>query len=410
VAVTADEMRARRTNETARRIERELGELVGAFDPDAVPVFDSPALWQVFDRIERFAAAAKVLLASKVEIEGTWRRERYRSAAEHLARVSGTTVAAAQRTLDTSRALQSLPEAADAVRRGDLSSAQADAIAPAALADPGAQRDLLDTAQRTNITELREECLRTKAAADPDPEATHRRIAKQRHARTFTDGEGAWNFVARGTADQGARFQAVLDPIIDEHFKAAHADGREEPREAYAFDALMDLAERAGNGGSTERKRPNPRYLALLRIDADALVRGHVEGEETCEIAGVGPVPVRVARELLGDAICKLVITKGVDVANVVHLGRGPTAAQRIALMWSQWKCSNEACSRTFTEFDHNEPWATTRHTVLRELDRLCDHDHDLKTRHGWSLVNGTGRRALVPPTDPRHPNTRPPP
>jgi hypothetical protein len=44
-----------------------------------------------------------------------------------------------------------------------------------------------------------------------------------------------------------------------------------------------------------------------------------------CEITGVGPVPVEVARRLLGESILKLVITNGVDVANVTHLGRGPT-------------------------------------------------------------------------------------
>jgi BarA-like signal transduction histidine kinase len=41
----------------------------------------------------------------------------------------------------------------------------------------------------------------------------------------------------------------------------------------------------------------------------------------------------RTARDLLGESIVKLVITNGVDVANVTHLGRGPTAAQRIALL-----------------------------------------------------------------------------
>ncbi len=38
----------------------------------------------------------------------------------------------------------------------------------------------------------------------------------------------------------------------------------------------------------------NPRYLALLRVDVAALRRGRVAGEELCEIAGVGPVPVSV--------------------------------------------------------------------------------------------------------------------
>jgi hypothetical protein len=151
----------------------------------------------------------------------------------------------------------------------------------------------------------------------------------------------------------------------------------------------------------------NPRYLALLRIDAAALRRGRVDGGELCEIAGVGPVPVSVARDLLGEAIVKLVITRGVDVANVTHLGRGPTTAQEIALMWTTPTCTAEGCHRRRIEYDHRKPWAQTRHTRLDELDPLCEFHHDLKTRLGWALVPGTGKRAFVPPDDPRHHSVR---
>jgi hypothetical protein len=42
---------------------------------------------------------------------------------------------------------------------------------------------------------------------------------------------------------------------------------------------------------------------------------------------------------------------------------------------------------------------------MLEWLDRMCDHHHDMKTRKGWMLVIGTGKRAFVAPEDPRHPN-----
>ena len=42
--------------------------------------------------------------------------------------------------------------------------------------------------------------------------------------------------------------------------------------------------------------------------------------------------------------------------------------------------------------------------TVLDLLDRLCSHHHDLKTIDNWALVDGRGKRAFVPPDDPRHP------
>ena len=157
------------------------------------------------------------------------------------------------------------------------------------------------------------------------------------------------------------------------------------------------------------------RFLALLRVDYEALVRGAVEGEERCEIGGIGPVPVRVARELLNESVLKLVVTRGVDVANLTHLGRGPSAAQRIALLWASPTCAAEGCNAVRTEVDHRVEWAETHHTRLDELDPLCRHHHDRKTYDGWALVEGTGKRPMVPPGDPRHPGRlrpqeRPPP
>ncbi|HET6728277.1 MAG TPA: hypothetical protein VFG96_02595, partial [Jiangellaceae bacterium] len=157
---------------------------------------------------------------------------------------------------------------------------------------------------------------------------------------------------------------------------------------------------------------PNPRYLALLRVDVEALRRGAVAGGELCEITGVGPVPVSVARDLLGESVLKLVITRGVDVAHVTHLGRGPTAAQRVALAWTTPGCTVAGCPRTRVEYDHREDWARTRRTRLDELDPLCGYHHDLKTRNGWALLPGHGKRAMIPPHDARHPQheQRPPP
>ena len=310
--------------------------------------------------------------------------------------------------MENSKHVAALPSVAEAMRAGVLSGAQVSAIVPAAAADPNAVGRLLATAETTNVNELREACLRTRAAADPDRDTTHRRIHAERCAWTYVDAEGAWNLVARGTVDQGARFEAALEPVLDELFTKARVDGRRVPRDTYAFDALIRLAAR--EPAEKKSRRFNPRFVGIVRVDAEALARGHVEGDEVCEIAGAGPIPVRVARDLLGEAILKLVVTKGVDVVNVTHLGRSATAAQRIALLWSSPKCANVACSSTFVQLDHRDPWANNKQTKLDNIDPLCHHDHDLKTYEGWSLVEGTGRRAFVPPDDPRHPRNKPPP
>jgi hypothetical protein len=477
-----------------------LAGVLDILDPDRVTGSRARQLWAGFDRIERLAAAGKTLLARRVAATHSPTKSKHRSAVDELARHAGSSTKAARDTIDTSTRLTELPEVDEALRRGQLSPAQAELITDAAAATPTEQRRLVGLAEHATLPELRDECLRVKASADPDPEATHRRIHQRRYLRRYTDAEGGWNLHARGTPDQGAIVNTVLDPIINHLFGAARREGRHEPVEAYAFDALLTMAERAHshdpaphpsqqhtgesaeaqpaetdhraaadpapsdtvaadeqtatdnqqnranttggipapaadtpvnghspntpapntpaggapapNGHAREgrppngrsRSRPNPRYLALLRIDVEALRRGYVHGQELCEITGVGPVPVTVARDLLGDAIIKLVITNGVDVCNITHLGRGPTAAQRAALLWTSPTCCVEGCYRTRIEFDHRDPWADTHHTRLDELDPLCKFHHDQKTHRGYALTPGTGKRPLVPPNDPRHP------
>jgi hypothetical protein len=388
-------------------LEPPLRAVVEALDPDAVFVFDAPAMFEAFDALVRLGETGKTLMARRAEAACTWPRAGYRSAAEQLAAVSGSSVAAARSMLETSKQLEELPATADAMRAGKLSRAKAEAIASAATVAPEAEAGLLAGADAP-LAVVRDKCLQAKAV---DRDAAHERIRRERYAREFTDAEGAWNFVARGTPEDGARFRFAHEPIVDEMFKAARSEDRKESRDAYAFDAFIELAERAASPNTAETKAPAPRFMGLIRADIEALRRGRVEGDEVCEIAGLGPIPVTVARELLGDAVLKLVITKGVDVANVTHLGRSPTVAQQVALWWQAPMCTAEGCTRTWRlENDHELGWKETERTRVDEVDPLCTHDHALKTNHGWSLVNGTGKRPFVPPDDPRHPKYRAPP
>ena len=104
-------------------------------------------------------------------------------------------------------------------------------------------------------------------------------------------------------------------------------------------------------------------------------------------------------------------ITKGRDVYNVAHLGRRPTAAEQTALEWLHPTCTAVGCNQTVRrERDHRVDWATSKITLLRHLDYPCDYHHDMKTRFGWKFVDGTGKREMVPPEDPRHPDNHDPP
>jgi hypothetical protein len=519
VALSAPFGSVERMFEDVVEVRGRLAVLVDRLDPDAVSATRARELWAEFDKVERLGAAGKTLLARRLAATHRPATAGAKTPAEDLARQAGTSTGAAQDAVNTSNRLPEQPKLEQALRGGQLSPAQAGLVSSAAAANPAAETRLVELAARVSVGELREECARVRAAADPDPEATNRRLHARR-LRRWTDPEGFWTLHATGTPQAGAAFNTALQPIIDTLYRDAHRAGRREPVAAYAFDALIHLVEHAtgrcdcrvaetasdpagdpetggedgreagtdntagpaaasgddhtaadghdaasattrfGDAAADSSGRPvadllgraptrsvgyagpagatagepgifaaapqpqptqatscgvrpraavNPRYLALLRVDVQALRRGGVQGQELCEIAGVGPVPVSIARGLLGEAIVKLVITRGVDVLNVTHLGRGPTAAQRAALLWTNPTCSVLGCNRARIENDHREPWAQTHWTRLDELDPLCVFHHDLKTRLGWALVAGKGKRGFVPPDDPRHPAYRKP-
>ncbi len=391
--VTSSSTRPPRTfADDVREIDEFLAVLVARIDPDAVPLCEVTDLWTALDTVERRAATAKLLLARKVEEAGRWKRDGYRSAAEQLAGIAGTSVTAAKNQLETSKKVAKLPATQRALRKGKLSGAKAEAIAAASEIDPEAEAALLDGAEDAPLAKVREKCQRARAK---DRDAAHERIRKARSFKEFTDGEGAWNVIARGPVDAGAAFRAAHRPLVDEMFNKARAEGRHEPYEAYAFDPFIELARRANNpttettdpdpdpdGGVASPKptRPKPtpaRHLGIIRIDDMALRRGTVAGDEICGIPGIGPIPVSVA--------------------------------QQVALWWQTPRCADQHCTRTQRlENDHNQDWAKTHHTRLDETDPLCAHHHDLKTYDNWALIEGTGPRPMVPPTDLRHPKNRP--
>jgi hypothetical protein len=375
-----------------------LRSIVGALDPSTLTGPQAVRLLDWFTAIERLAAAGRALVAARAAETNQWRGGTDRSAADWLANRTGTTTGQARRSIETGERVKRLPKTDEALRRGTLSLDQAAAVTDGATADPDAEDELLAAAGRESVRELRNRADRVKVAALPDDQARHDAIRRSRSAREHVGDDGAWNLHLRGTKDEGARFMAHARPFIDAEFKRARKEGRREPVEAYAFDGIMRMGGVAAGGGSPA-KSP---VKAILRADLAAVRRGTTRPGEVCEIAGYGPVPVAVARDLLGEAFLAIVLTKGTDVLNVTHLGRAPTAFQQTALEWAQPECEVLGCCRTSRlERDHRLDWADTKHTRLDELEHLCHHHHALKTRLGWQLEPGVGKRRMVAPNRP---------
>ncbi|MDQ2826332.1 MAG: 13E12 repeat family protein [Actinomycetota bacterium] len=386
-----------------------MGRYASMFDASFLSTEQAAGAVALASSIEKMAATVKGLVAARAAGGGGWKGTGDRSAAHHLARTTGTSVGQATEAIETAQRLEKLPVLAAAARAGELSPQQAAAVADAASVDTSAEAALVATARTSSLGELREHCARTKAAARPDAEARRKAIHAERYLRSWADTEGAWNLKMRDNPEVGAEVMAAIDAIRDRLFKAARAEGREEPSEAYAADALAELA-RTGGAGEGAR-RSSSRAKIIVRVDLAALLRGQVRAGEVCELAGFGPVAASAVRDLIdtGDPFLAAVVTKGEQVVGVAHLGRRANTLQQTALEWLYPTCAAEGCSSvTWLENDHRADWATTHHTVLDLLDRLCTHHHDLKSLDGWGLVEGRGKRPFVPPDDPRHPRHRP--
>ena len=126
-------------------------------------------------------------LAKRVDASQQWKTKGHSSAAEHLAAISGRSLGAARSELETSVALDDLPATKEALLGGGLSESQGHVIANAAKVNPDAERHLISQAKTGNHQGLRDEARKAKAAADKDPEATHRRIHSERRLSRHTD-------------------------------------------------------------------------------------------------------------------------------------------------------------------------------------------------------------------------------
>jgi hypothetical protein len=251
------------------------------------------------------------------------------------------------------------------------------------------------------VAVLREECRRVHAAACRDEDEANEEIRRRRYLRHWSDVDGAVRLDARLTPDAGAAVIAAIDAGRDRILAEARKAGRRESSEAYAADALVELAT-----GSEPR---SPRAMVHVIVDHRALASGRARSDQRCEIPGVGRIPAATARALAGDAIIKAIVTKGSDVQRVVHLGRTIPAHIRTALEVRDQSCVVPDChARRGLEIDHRIPYAEGGPTTLENLARLCRWHHYQKTHLGYRLRGEPGAWDWITPTDQE--GARPPP
>jgi hypothetical protein len=396
--------------------------------------------------------AGRTLLAPRIEASGVWREGGHRSAAVMLASLEGVATGQAQSTLSNGQRLDQLPGTEAALRTGVLSGPKVTELTGAGVLAPEREADLLAGAEEAPLQVVRERCRRSRATSGAtDPLAGVRRIRAARHFSSWTDAEGAFCYQGRDTPDRGAQILSHLSHVATRLRRARRAagDGEGGPERAVRADAFYALITRrhpdtgaplsprsrptpgpgpgrpldpdregdgdddppdvaAGTGrgttaadttrddNSADQSPEDPSSLidgpptcsVMVRVDLDALLRGHAEGDECCEIDNQGPIPVPMARDMANDSFLRLVFHRAGDIRAVSHLGRTINRSLRTALVHRDRTCVVPGCGTSVgLEIDHIVPFAEGGPTALDNLALLCHHHHFLKTYEGWILT-----------------------
>jgi hypothetical protein len=254
-------------------------ELAKGFDGALLDLASASAVLRDATTMKNVCATIEAMAAARVAECGDWAREGNRSAAEHIAKQTGTSRGAAAEALRRAERLRDQPEVDAAARSGRLSPDQASAIAGAGEVAPAATQELLDRAPRQSLEELRRDCAALRNA-HTDPEERRRRIQGERFLRRYDDAEGAAHIHAKGNPEDVAQIMARIEAERDKVFAEARREGRAEDPAAYAFDALLRLCRGEAKAVAVANK-------VITRIDLDSFLRGYPTEGETCDVAGV---------------------------------------------------------------------------------------------------------------------------
>ena len=407
----------------ARAIETALRDLVVRLDPERID--DQTALDAVdtLDRIERLAAAGKALAAARVERSDIWRGKGSRDAIGFLATRTRSPYARIRDGISVTDRLGDLPLLDRALRGGELTIDQAADIAAAAGAHPDTEAELVALAATATRRQLKARCVEIQAEGD-GAEQQHRRARAERSMSSTVGRDGIWRGSVRLPTIDGAYLDKALDFFQTQIFDQARQNGDRDPFDAYRADALVamaraamgedgpctcthdhrddDVPDQGGKQGRRRRRRSSStRHAIIITVPHTTFLSGRPLAGQTCQIPGVGPVPVSVVHDLLADdPIIKAIVTKGRDITALATLTRSLKDDLRLAVLAANdLQCGVPTCDNLrFLEIDHEWEFHKGGPTSYDNLRPLCSHHHRQRTQHNYELTGTPGTYQWIAP------------
>ena len=264
--------------------------IVAALDPDAIPLFESPEVWATSTSCRGWGTRGRCCWRRRVDESCTWRSEGYRSRRRSRWRRSrGRRSRRRNRCWRRRSGLRSCPRPRRWFVLGRCRPRRRRWCRPRRSLRRIARTALLELAVSAPYGKVRKASLSAKASVGIDE--THARITRERSLREYTDDEGAWGCTAAGRSRPGWRsgprrsIRSSTRILQDQ----ARIGGDREPREAYAFDALIELAD--GSSPPSRRSRRG-RYLGLIRADSRGVAARAGRGRRGLRDRRPRPIPV----------------------------------------------------------------------------------------------------------------------
>ena len=243
------------------------------------------------------------------------------------------------------------------------------------------ERAALDKALTESISEFRQTVKRALMQLDP-------RTAEQKHKQGYRDRRVSMRADENGMAGVYAYLRAdhamALMTGVDAHAASLADDGRTADQKRADVFADIGAAMLASAEVNWQGRRPAVQVSVALStlLGAD---------EEPGELAGYGPVPASLAREIANDptGTWRRLVTD--PLGRLIRCGTEryrPPQSLRDHVIAEHGTCSFFGCRRQACrgEQDHVNPWPSEPGTVAENLHPPCKRHHDLKHQTDWTM------------------------
>ncbi|MCP3803763.1 HNH endonuclease [Allokutzneria sp. A3M-2-11 16] len=239
-----------------------------------------------------------------------------------------------------------------------------------------AEADLLEYAPTRTYTSVRRHAQTLIHKLDPKAaEARHEEKRKARMVEKVNLDDGMCQLNLMMTAFQGSLAYARIDQIA----RALPKDGRtlDQKRADVTLDLLL----------GKETDAPAGQVLVYLTMPITSLMGMN---DDPAVLAGYGPIPAPIAREVAAGGIWKRILTDPVtgmaeEVSNVYR----PTAKQRELIHARYPRCTAIGCQQPAhrCDLDHCCPFDGAN-TTIKNLRPKCRHHHRMKHESNWACKN----------------------